>query len=381
MKSKSLLLLAVAAGCGLVAMMGVQRMLAGNQDGEKVTVLVARTDIDAGVKLDETNVAFRSFAKETVPEGVVTTKAQFDERAPKSKVYAGQQIAVAQLGEKGVFGATITIPAGKRVITVPVNATMTHSGLMKAGDRVDVIVSFKMNRPKVGQVFRTKTFLEFIEVYSIDSEVAGNDHVEKAQATAKNVSLLVTPKQANLIKLAESKGQLHLALRSKLDAEVEDAGEISDAEFDRMAEMFDEKSEPAEDTTQVAEATPAPEPVAPAPEPTPAPEPVKIMKPAGPNFMQVMAERFAAAALHAASAPPPPKKTWKVEIYSGPDLKIHEVDLPEPAADALPEQDRQAALDPASVEVARRFMKGMLSPTMPPDGIALEQYPPKIRVE
>lgn len=385
MKSKSVILLAVAAGCGLVAMLGVQRMLSGNQNNsEQVAVLVARTDIEPGVRLDETNVAFHRLPKESVPPGAVTSKEEFDDRALKSRAFAGQPIALQQLGEKGVYGSTITIPVGMRVVTVAVNATMTHSGLMKAGDRVDLLVTYKVTKPKIGTVSRTKTFLKYIEVYSMDRTVAGSDQVEKAESIAKNVSLVVTPEQANLLKLAESKGPLHLALRSKLDDADVAIHDADDSVLDNTQGIFDEPEEVKEPAPAAVVAEAAAEPVQPV-EVVPPSQPVEPRKegPKKPSFGMYLAERFASAAMNAASQPLPPveKKMWKIEIYSGPDLKVQEVELPVIETDAASKEDRQVSIDPASVEAARSFMKGLLAPAPAMVGVHREGRQLKIRAE
>ena len=58
MKTKSMVLLAMALGCGLVAMLGVQQILSGEQKvKDTVPVLVAKQEIGAGVKLDPAQVA------------------------------------------------------------------------------------------------------------------------------------------------------------------------------------------------------------------------------------------------------------------------------------------------------------------------------------
>ena len=63
MKLKSVLLLAVAMSCGLVAMLGVQQVLSGdkqvNQDDNVTKVLVATAEIVPGHRLDESNVVFK----------------------------------------------------------------------------------------------------------------------------------------------------------------------------------------------------------------------------------------------------------------------------------------------------------------------------------
>ena len=71
MKSKSLMLLAVAAGCGLIAMLGVQQMLSGGKQPvqPKIRILVAKVDIDPGMPLDKTNVGFKEWPKDAMPVG------------------------------------------------------------------------------------------------------------------------------------------------------------------------------------------------------------------------------------------------------------------------------------------------------------------------
>src|SRR5262245_12259 len=106
MKMKSLMLLVVAVGCGLVAMLGVQQVLSSDrgQKIEKVRVLVALTEIDPGVPLTKDNADFREVAKDAVPEKAVVKKEEYEERAPNTRIFANQVICIPQLGEKGVFG-------------------------------------------------------------------------------------------------------------------------------------------------------------------------------------------------------------------------------------------------------------------------------------
>ena len=53
MKPKTLVLLAVAGGCGLVRDAGIQQAMQGGQGGApKVNVLVAREDIQPGIQLN-----------------------------------------------------------------------------------------------------------------------------------------------------------------------------------------------------------------------------------------------------------------------------------------------------------------------------------------
>jgi pilus assembly protein CpaB len=302
MKMKSLLLLTVAAGCGLVAMLGVQQVLSGDRGEkiERVRVLVARAEIDPGVPLDKENVTFRDVPIDTVPPNPVTRPEEYEERALKSRAFGNQVICLSQLGEKGELGATINIPDGMRIATIPVNATMTHSGLMKPGDRVDVGVTYKVQVPKLGTQNRTKTILEFIEVWATDSVRVGVEENAKdssAKAGVKNVSLLVTPNQATLLMLAKSKGDLHLTLRSKTDLAKSGSRNMDDASLESMQALFDENPERTE-------------------EPKPA-EP-KV------GFNEFLNQP------ETDKDKKTDKPTWKITIFSGEKKTVEEVELPEP---------------------------------------------------
>ncbi len=58
MKTKSLVLLAMALICGFVAMLGVQQIMSGEKAPKKdlVSVLVAKQEIEPGVRLEPSQV-------------------------------------------------------------------------------------------------------------------------------------------------------------------------------------------------------------------------------------------------------------------------------------------------------------------------------------
>lgn len=235
MKLKSLMLLGLALGCGLVAMLGVQQILAGNNapaEVDTVQVLVAKTDISPGVKLDETMVGFQSWSKETVPQNAVVDAKQFEERALKAYVYQGEVILQAKLGDKGVFGASAAIPEGMRLFSFPVNMTSISSGMVQPGDRVDILVTYNQTKPGQGQIQKTKTVLEFIEVFALDRKRTTDGDDGTKGTKAENMSVLVTPKQAELLFLASKMGQLQTALRNPNDRESLTAGGLDDDAFD-----------------------------------------------------------------------------------------------------------------------------------------------------
>jgi len=225
---------------------------------------------------------------------------------------------VAQLGEKEQFGTSLDIPQGMRLVTVPVNATMIHSGIMKPGDRVDLVLTYEIARRGAGRQFLTKTILQYIQVYALGDLRLGSEALETSAPVkdVKNVSLLVTQKQAELVKFAERLGTLHLTLRSVLDKDAVST-EVTDAETLQSLKA------------DIAEAEQRPEATAPPPQPA-APADDKDEKPTFAEFVQAEP----APPLQVAAVPEPPKSTWKMEIYEGQDKKTYELELPTDPAES-----------------------------------------------
>lgn len=317
MKMKSMVLLCLAIGCGLVAMLGVQRAMSGDGGAEEelvVSVLVAKTEINPGVRLEDgVNVTWKDLPASAVPKDAVTKPEEFANRALRMAAITGDTILVPKLGEEGVFSASSEIPEGMRVCSVSVDATKTHSGLIQPGDRVDVLVTYS-SRSQRGMAKKTKTVLEYIAVFAADNRRlnAVSDSGEAIQA--KNISLLVDPDQAQLLMLAQNKGMLHLAMRNREDATAAKPSQISDDIFDDIETSmgsFDETGEESSDgenqrPMSIEEALKQEMKKQQKPEP----EPVAAVEP--------VAEPAADA-----------KPTWKIDIYAGEEHRVDEVELPE----------------------------------------------------
>ncbi len=246
MKTKSMVLLAMALGCGLVAMLGVQQILSGEQQvKDTVPVLVAKQEIGAGIKLDASQVAFEQWPRENVPVGAVTEAAQYEDRALKVRSYPGDVVLLAKLGEKGEYGASTTIPKGMRVATIPVNMTTVHSGMIRPGDRIDVLCTYATRQKGGPETSRTKTVLEYIEVFAIDRNREGEGGDAAKGAKAENLSVLVTPEQSHVLMLAANKGKLQMALRNSEDKGDAHVPAVDDKIFDDLAATKGlEKEEP-----------------------------------------------------------------------------------------------------------------------------------------
>ncbi|WP_437188238.1 Flp pilus assembly protein CpaB [Planctomicrobium sp. SH668] len=231
MKPKTLILTVVACACGLVAMLGVQQAMQGSQGPvriETAKVLVALENIESGQKLTAENTTFKSHPIGSIPEDAVIRPEDFDLRAAKVPLMVGDVVRKSKLTEKGEWGKSVAIPVGMRVISIPVDETHTISGLLKAGDRVDVLVTYQGRAMGGAAISKTKTLLEYVEVFSIDNQTANKIEEKQDAGHAKNVALLLTPEQAGFVILAQRKGLLSLSWRRRGDDELAQTKDVDE---------------------------------------------------------------------------------------------------------------------------------------------------------
>lgn len=241
---KSFLLLVMAAGCGLVAMLGLRQLMSDESDAKpkSIKVLVAKSDIKAYVPLTENLVEFQERPADQVPIGAVQTASQYQRRALRQAAVKGEVILTSKLGEPGDFKPSTEIPKGYRVHTVPVTATSSHSGQIRPGDRVDIFVTYTAKDDPADRtaLMTTKLILEYVEVFAMgadrNSETAADD-----QILAKNVSLLVTPEQAAILMMAQRKGEIGLTLRPKDDDEMADIETLNEIDFNNLGTNYSQR--------------------------------------------------------------------------------------------------------------------------------------------
>ncbi len=319
MKPKQMMLFAVAIGCGLVAMIGAQQILSGNRppEQEMVKILVAKLDIDPGIPLDDSNVGFREWPKENAPEGCITRKEEFAEHALKIRVSPNMPVLLPYLGPKGQVGISSMIPKGMTLVTLPVDSTQTHSGLLRAGSYVTV--SCVVDRPgREGRVASSiKTVLKRVKVIAVGDKIAGTDVATKEANAVKveNISFVTYPRQAMLLNLAKvvSNGRMQFAMLGEEDKSVDDTQDLDEASLaKRTNELFGDKgSELLENPLNIAK-----------------PEPVSKVRPTGSSFSEYLKQQPVAPQV-AELGKNPSRPTWRVEIYSGSKKEVHEHELPE----------------------------------------------------
>jgi pilus assembly protein CpaB len=220
MKPKSIALLLLALGCGLVASIGITEVMRRNATasaaGETQPLLLAVTDIGLGDQLTPQAVKLEEWPKDKVPVGALARLEDAEGRRARTKLYAGEPIMETKLLSKGASaqGASALIPAGYRVVPVKVDLESGGGSLILPGDRVDVMIHVVRDPSREIPETVTKSILQDIKVFAVDDVVDLEKEKENRKSiVAKTISLLVTPDQAAKLMLASRMGSINLVMR------------------------------------------------------------------------------------------------------------------------------------------------------------------------
>lgn len=255
MRAKSMVLILIALGCGLVASIAISQVMergskSANAGLETVSIYVASTDIDVNEQLSATNVRVEEWPKSKLPEGAVKDLKDITERFARVRFYAGEPILTAKLVNE-IEGPAVKIPDGHRVCSMKVQMDTAIAGLVNPGDRVDIFGYFKEGRgiPKTG----TREILKNVRVFAVNDQTDQEVDQQGRSIAAKTVSLLVKQEQVAKLMLAMELGTLRLALRRpNEDGDATNANEAADIDA-----LFGSRSETADTDGTQASSSPA----------------------------------------------------------------------------------------------------------------------------
>lgn len=240
MAKKKLLIAAVIVGAFAALLVYLyhqqQQKKVKNLMKNQVEVVKAARDIPAGTPLTQDKVTSEKVPQRFLPPNPVL-KEEFD-------IYAGTP--VANHIEEGAmilasdFAVSETssnlsakIPPGERAMSVPVDNISGVSGLLRPGDRVDLLGTFPVGSKdqviqeagggqSVGYV--TMTLLQNVTLLAVGQEISGVRSGQQGGGRARGgystVTASVTIDEAELLTIAQTRGELTLLLRHSEDVEI-----------------------------------------------------------------------------------------------------------------------------------------------------------------
>ncbi len=215
---KPVLLLVLALGGGLAASIGISQVLSRNQDTgpveETVPVWVAMVDIKPNEALSPQNLKLEQWPKEKVPPGALSKLEDIDGKRTRSNLYQGDVVLNKKLaGHDPGVGALV--PPGFRLFTTQADGMNSQGGLLQPGDRVDVVLYIPKGVSSMDA--GTKTILQDLRVFAVNDVILASEDRMDQTITAKTVTLLVTPSQAEKAALATEIGKIRLVMRGPKD--------------------------------------------------------------------------------------------------------------------------------------------------------------------
>ncbi len=185
------------------------------------TIVVAKYNLPQYARITEDYIEEVQVPADKVPEGALTLKSRALYRLAKSTILAGQPIRDEDLYAVGeVPLLSERLPPGYRAVTLAVDAKAALNGMIQPESLVDITLTVKNDRPEIGGL-ATLTLLRRVRVLATSRNRFPAS--EDRPGDLRNITVAVTPEQANKLILAEKYGTLSVVLCSKLEEETEEA--------------------------------------------------------------------------------------------------------------------------------------------------------------
>ncbi len=229
MSARQLIVLVVAAIAAIGALLLIRGM-GGSDSAPEVTdaaaiageqVLVAARDVPQGAALTPSDLAVVLFPSDSVSPSFVRLSAQPSAQADlvgavTRRAFAqGEPIttgAVVQPEGRGFMAAQLA--PGYRAVSLEIDAQTAAGGYIQPNDRVDVLVTTRIDTPDGGEQVNSNIILEDVRVLALGETTQTQTSGEAPQVIQAAVAVLeLTAEDSRVLALANEMGDLSLALR------------------------------------------------------------------------------------------------------------------------------------------------------------------------
>ena len=242
--NRSLLIIAALAGLAAAVLFvvavnnGDSKTSTGSPVGKDANTVVATKTIPSGAVIQaDMVVATKIDDKLLIPDAFSDPAKVVGQMRAKYEISANDQISPSKVGAVATGGQFSSVPEhGSRAVSLKVTQNTAVGGLLTAGDRVDIIGTFKIKDrtlPDGQYILRTKTLLQTVRsgpgfcVLNVEVLSVGQEHQEPLGATdsssgnsssgtsgavpenvkenpsASTVTLSLTPEQAQVLIAAQ----------------------------------------------------------------------------------------------------------------------------------------------------------------------------------
>ncbi len=223
MSFRTVLILVLALVSGLSAAAGVNALRQPTipDSPETVSIVVATADVPRFTTISTDMVVMHPYPKELVPSGALKSVEEALDRVVYVPLLKDEPVIDSKLAAKGLGrGMAAGIPDGMQAYTIPTPTVSAGvAGFILPGNKVDVLLTVTGNGDKQDPTGggSTTPLLQSVEILAVDQRVDAPAENKVNPNELRSVTLLVTPKQAAMLALGQSKGVLHLSLRNPND--------------------------------------------------------------------------------------------------------------------------------------------------------------------
>ncbi len=230
MKRAQLIGISIAGVSALVAFVMVKGVLKQPNEEKRVEVkinsvqvLVAGADIGLGQVTNEGSFRWQEWPADA-SKGFITDKSnreamrQLSGAIARAPIMAGEPITPNKLvkaGQGGVLAAIL--PAGMRAVSTKIKEETAVGRLILPNDHVDVILIRRMRGKSNNDEFVSDTLFTNVRVLALGQQIETKEGKKAAEGAANTATLELIPRQAEMLMLATSMGEISLSLRSIAD--------------------------------------------------------------------------------------------------------------------------------------------------------------------
>jgi pilus assembly protein CpaB len=226
----ALLLGFMAALFGMIYLGSQRDQLLGSS--EMVGVYIAGDAIKPNTPIEPGMLATRQIPRAFVQPGAITVSEAPDKNKIKGvalvPIAENEQILRSKLYEGAPPPLSTELKSRPNMVAVGINIEQLPNalhGLVKPGDRVDVLASFKFEKTKDEDFTEVRPLYQNVEVLAVNERTPGNIKVigqdknadAQPEKVAKTVTLALPPAAAQQIILTQQLGTIWLLLRAPGD--------------------------------------------------------------------------------------------------------------------------------------------------------------------
>ncbi len=230
MSKMRIMMFALAAGSAVMAGVLAKGMVSKKPTqqaavvvkAKTVPVLVAAKDIQVGERLGAGTIIWKEWPADNVLDVMITKEEKpdadtvFAETRAMIPMFEGETVNEKKIVDPKTGGfMSAVLPKGMRAVSVGITVQSSAGGFILPNDRVDVILTRKIQASGGTNVSQSEIVLNNVRVLAINQVFRqAREGEEVALKEGQTATVELTPTQVEIIARLESEGELSLALRS-----------------------------------------------------------------------------------------------------------------------------------------------------------------------